>query len=357
MAPRPRRYLPHGFQEKATPDGRTYWIDFRPLPPSWLAPADVRANNPDLFSEDDCKSVSDIKTPLALENVRLPKGVERHYTPSGSVYYVDSRPRASWVDPRTVDFNIDTEREEYAQNSTMLFTGGEYLEPPPDAHIEFRLLMDLTKWRLAQSLSGYPDSRIDEVDTLIEMLNARISACPDLNKLKPMGGAFIRACYRHISSEADMTAYGPSNKANLTPETPTYAWLAFKFIMYAILLGAPLNYAHRLKKADWVQWSSRHRWTDQQRALDGFLKSLTNEWNLINLTAALLLSAAVGLLTVEGLSTISQTAILIALIMALAALVMSVTFVWRYQRQLTNIHDLRKIMASTDRSTFTSHSR
>ncbi|EUC66098.1 hypothetical protein RSOL_506670 [Rhizoctonia solani AG-3 Rhs1AP] len=26
---------------------------------------------------------------------------------------------------------------------------------------------------------------------------------------------------------------------------------------------------------------------------------------------------------------------------------MSVTFVWRYQRQLTNIHDLRKIMAST----------
>ncbi|KEP52128.1 putative transmembrane protein [Rhizoctonia solani 123E] len=57
--------------------------------------------------------------------------------------------------------------------------------------------------------------------------------------------------------------------------------------------------------------------------------------------------AAVGLLTVEGLSTISQTAILIALTTALASLVMSVTFVWRYQRQLTNIHDLRKIMAST----------
>ncbi|KAF8758859.1 hypothetical protein RHS01_03071, partial [Rhizoctonia solani] len=307
MAPRPRRYLPHGFQEKATPMA----VHIGLTSDHSLILAGTRRY---------------IKTPLALENVRLPKGVERHYTPSGSVYYVDSRPRASWVDPRTVDFNIDTEREEYAQNSTMLFTGGEYLEPPPDAHIEFRLLMDLTKWRLAQSLSGYPDSRIDEVDTLIEMLNARISACPDLNKLKPMGGAFIRACYRHISSEADMTAYGPSNKANLTPETPTYAWLAFKFIMYAILLGAPLNYAHRLKKADWVQWSSRHRWTDQQRALDGFLKSLTNEWNLINLTVGVrhilkaklntdvaavgsfttFVSAAVGLLTVEGLSTISQ---------------------------------------------------
>ncbi|CAE6431909.1 hypothetical protein BN14_00029 [Rhizoctonia solani AG-1 IB] len=351
MAPRPRRYLPHGFQEKTTPDGRTYWLSFRPLPPSWLPPVDVRADHPKLFPDDDCESAEDINAPFALEHIQLPKGVERHYTPSGSVYYVDSRPRASWIDPRTVDFTIDTEREDYARNSTILFTGGEYLEPPPDAHIEFRLLMDLTKWRIAQSLSGYPDSRIDEVDTLIEMLNARISACPDLNKLKPMDGAFIRACYRHISSEADMASYGPSNKTNLEPSTPTYAWLTFKFIMYTILLGVPLTYAHRLGKADWVQWSSRHRWTDQQRALDGFLKSLTNEWNLINLTAALLLSAAVGLLTVEGLSTISQTATLIALTMALASLVMSVTFVWRYQRQLTNIHDLRKIMASTRHST------
>ncbi|CAE6434095.1 unnamed protein product [Rhizoctonia solani] len=290
MAPRPRRYLPHGFQEKTTPDGRTYWISFRPLPPSWLPPADVCADNPKLFPEGDYESVSDIKVPFAPEDIRLPKGVERHYTPSGSVYYVDSRPRASWADPRTVDFTIDTEREDYTRNSTILFTGGDYLEPPPDAHIEFRLLMDLTKWRVAQSLSGYPDSRIDEVDTLIEMLNARISACPDLNKLKPMDGAFIRACYRHISSEADMASYGPSNKANLEPSTPTYTWLVFKFIMYAIMLGIPHNYAHRLRKADWVQWSSRHRWTDQQRALDGFLKSLTNEWNLINLTAALLLS-------------------------------------------------------------------
>ncbi|CAE6503141.1 unnamed protein product [Rhizoctonia solani] len=343
MSPRPRRYLPHGFQEKTTPDGHTYWISFRPLPPSWLPPADVCADNP----EDDCESMSDVKGPFSQEEIRLPKGVEKHYTPSGSVYYVDSRPRASWVDPRTVDFTIDTEREEYVQNSTLLFTEGEYVEPPPEAHIEFRLLMDLTKWRVAQSLSGYPDARVDEVDTLIGMLNSRISACPDMNKLKPMDGAFIKACYRHISSEADMASYGPSKKANLEPNTPTYTWLIFKFLMYAILLGVPHNYAHRLRKTDWVQWSSRHRWTDQQRALDGFLKSLTNEWNLINLTAALLLSAAVGLLTVEDLSTISQVAILIALTTALASLVMSVTFVWRYQRQLTNIHDLRKIMAST----------
>ncbi|KAJ1310463.1 hypothetical protein OPQ81_007196 [Rhizoctonia solani] len=293
---------------------------------------------------DDYESISDTKVSFAPEDIQLPKGVEKHYTPSGSVYYVDSRPRVSWVDPRTIDFTIETERDEYFQNSALLFTGGEYLEPPPDAHIEFRLLTDLTKWRIAQSLSGYPDARIDEVDTIIGMLNSRISACPDLNKLKPMDGAFIRACYRHISSEADLASYGPSNKAKLDPNTPTYVWLVFKFIMYAILLGVPHNYAHRLKKADWVQWSSRHRWTDQQRALDGFLKSLTNEWNLINLTAALLLSAAVGLLTVDGLSTVSQTAILIALTTALASLVMSVTFVWRYQRQLTNIHDLRKIM-------------
>lgn len=56
--------------------------------------------------------------------------------------------------------------------------------------------------------------------------------------------------------------------------------------------------------------------------------------------------AAVGLLTVNNLSPASQTATLMALTMALASLVMSVTFVWRYQRQLSNIHDLRKIMVS-----------
>lgn len=52
------------------------------------------------------------------------------------------------------------------------------------------------------------------------------------------------------------------------------------------------------------------------------------------------------MLTVNDLSTASQAAILIALVTALASLVLSVTFVWRYQRQLSNIHDLRKIMAS-----------
>ncbi|CUA72215.1 hypothetical protein RSOLAG22IIIB_00878 [Rhizoctonia solani] len=223
MTPKPRRYLPHGFQEKTTPDGRTYWISFRPLPPSWLPPADVRADHPNMFPEQDCESVSDTKEPSVHEEIRLPKGVEKHYTPSGSVYYVDSRPRASWVDPRTVDFTIESEREEFVQKSRLIFTGESNIEPPPEAHIEFRLLMDLTKWRVAQSLSGYPDARIDEVDTLIEMLNSRIGACPNLNKLKPMDGAFIKACYRHISSEADMASYGPSKKANLDPSTPTYA--------------------------------------------------------------------------------------------------------------------------------------
>ncbi|KAB5595260.1 hypothetical protein CTheo_1338 [Ceratobasidium theobromae] len=339
MTSRPRRQLPHGFQEKTTPDGRTYWIDFRPQPPSWLPPADVRADNPMNYLESHS-----YKSSTESSDIHLPKGVTKHYTPSGSVYYVDSRPRACWVDPRTVDFAIDAEREGYTQNSEVLFTGGEILEPPPEAHIEYRLLMDLTKWRVAQCLSGYPDTRVDEVDILINMLNARIGANSNIHQLKPMDAAFIKACYKHISSEAGLASYGPSKVAKLEELTPSFSWRVLRIFIYIILLGVPRNYARRLMKADWVQWSSRHRWTDQQRALDGFLKSLTNEWNLINLTAALLLSAAVGLLTVNNLSPASQTATLMALTMALASLVMSVTFVWRYQRQLSNIHDLRKIM-------------
>ncbi|QRV86721.1 HlyD domain-containing protein [Ceratobasidium sp. AG-Ba] len=345
MPPRqPRRYLPHGFEEKRTPDGRTYWINYRPLPPSWLPPADVMADFPNLYVAEDADSAADVKTSGSFKEIILPKGVQRHYTPSGTVYYVDARPRASWVDPRTVDFSIDKERDTYAQTCEVLFTHGEFLEPPPETHIEFRLLSDLTKWRVAQSLSGYPDARVDEVDIIINMLNARIGSVPNIHQLKPMDGAFIRACYKHISSEAEMSSYGPSKAARAVPPSASIAWRLFEIFAYCLLLGVPATYARRLQKADWVQWSSRHRWTDQQRALDGFLKSLTGEWNLINLTAALLLSAAVGMLTVNDLSTISQTAILIALVTALASLIMSVTFVWRYQRQLSNIHDLRKIM-------------
>ncbi|KAG8760783.1 hypothetical protein FRC12_009505, partial [Ceratobasidium sp. 428] len=345
MPPRPpRRYLPHGFEEKRTPDGRTYWIDYRPLPPAWLPPADVANDFPKIYMENDTDSAADVKTSFATKELKLPKGVQKHYTPSGSVYYVDARPRASWTDPRSVDFTIERERDAYTEACEVLFTDGEFLEPPPEVHIEFRLLSDLTKWRTAQALSGYPDARVDEVDILINMLNARIGCVQNIHQLKPMDGAFIRACYKHISSEAELASYGPSKTTRLEPPAPSIAWKLFKFITYAILLGVPSTYARRLQKADWVQWSSRHRWTDQQRALDGFLRNLTTEWNLINLTAALLLSAAVGMLTVNDLSTASQTAILIALVTALASLIMSVTFVWRYQRQLSNIHDLRKIM-------------
>ncbi|KAG9102974.1 hypothetical protein FRC06_000623 [Ceratobasidium sp. 370] len=269
----PRRYLPHGFEEKRTPDGRSYWINYYPLPPSWLPPADVAAEFPNLYMENDGDSAADVRTSIATKDIKLPKGVQRHYTPSGSVYYVDTRPRASWTDPRTVDFSIDRERDAYTRTCEILFSNAEIL-----------------------------------------------------------------------ASEAELASYGPSKAARPDPPSPSILWQLFQIVTYCILLGVPTTYARRLQKADWVQWSSSHRWTDQQRALDGFLKSLTTEWNLINLTAALLLSAAVGMLTVNDLSTASQTAILIALVTALASLIMSVTFVWRYQRQLSNIHDLRKIM-------------
>jgi hypothetical protein len=172
MAPRiPHRYLPHGFEEKRTPDGRTYWIDYRPLPPSWLPPADVAADFPKIYLESDSDTAADVKTSFATESIKLPKGVQKHYTPSGSVYYVDSRPRATWTDPRTVDFNIDRERESFASSCEVIFAKGEFLgeqalpryphvsplsivEPPPEVHIEFRLLMDLTKWRVGMFAAG-----------------------------------------------------------------------------------------------------------------------------------------------------------------------------------------------------------
>lgn len=36
----------------------------------------------------------------------------------------------------------------------------------------------MSNWETAQSLSGYPDTRVDEVDVLINMLNTRIGMGP-----------------------------------------------------------------------------------------------------------------------------------------------------------------------------------
>ncbi|KAG9081343.1 hypothetical protein FS749_007732, partial [Ceratobasidium sp. UAMH 11750] len=77
--------------------------------------------------ENDNDSAADVKTSIAAKDIKLPKGVQRHYTPSGSVYYVDARPRASWTDPKTVDFTIDRERDAYARTCEILFSDGEFL--------------------------------------------------------------------------------------------------------------------------------------------------------------------------------------------------------------------------------------
>ncbi|KAG8738734.1 hypothetical protein FRC10_006569 [Ceratobasidium sp. 414] len=345
MPPRQvRRYLPHGFEEKRTPDGRSYWINYYPLPPSWLPPADVAADFPNLYMENDNESAADVKTPVTAKDIKLPKGVQRHYTPSGSVYYVDARPRASWTDPRTVDFNIDKERDAYAKTCEILFSDGEFLGTfsPPVLHNHRRngapvchSLTSISTTVLTLTSSGFECNYTVNIETELYP----IGSVQNIHQLKPMDSAFLyfAAPPTHwvffTASEAELASYGPSKAARLEPPSPSIIWRLFQIVTYCILLGVPTTYARRLQKADWVQ-----------RALDGFLKSLTTEWNLINLTAALLLSAAVGMLTVNDLSTTSQTAILIALVTALASLIMSVTFVWRYQRQLSNIHDLRKIM-------------
>ena len=123
------RHLPHGFVEKRTPDGRNYWINYRPSFPSWLPPSDILCASPKFPAggETDSIGTDDVKNSLATESIVLPKGVERHYTPSGPAYYIDMRPRASWIDPRTVDFTIDRERLDYANTCNLLITEGEPL--------------------------------------------------------------------------------------------------------------------------------------------------------------------------------------------------------------------------------------
>ncbi|KAG8891283.1 hypothetical protein FRC00_013973, partial [Tulasnella sp. 408] len=115
-------------------------------------------------------------------------------------------------------------------------------------------------------------------------------------------------------------------------------------IVFVLLLGVPGNYKRRLGRADWIQWASSKRWTDQQQAMDGFLRSMISEWNLMILLSTLILSTSVGFLAINDLPTIAETTILISLVFSLASIVLDAAFVWRYQRQLTNNFDMRSVM-------------
>ncbi|KAG8927763.1 hypothetical protein FRC02_007794 [Tulasnella sp. 418] len=119
---------------------------------------------------------------------------------------------------------------------------------------------------------------------------------------------------------------------------------AIKPLVYAIMLGIPANYRRRLGRAEWIQWASSRRWTDQQKAMDGFLKSLVDEWNIIILLSTLFLSASVGFLTVGNIGRIAEATVLISLIFSLSGIILSVVLVWRYQRQLSNNYDMQAVM-------------
>jgi hypothetical protein len=70
-----RKHLPHGFDQHEAPDDRTFWVDYRPRPPTWTDPR------------------SDPDQPL-------PPGWEECISPDGTPFFVQKGPRITWEDPR-----------------------------------------------------------------------------------------------------------------------------------------------------------------------------------------------------------------------------------------------------------------
>jgi len=117
-----------------------------------------------------------------------------------------------------------------------------------------------------------------------------------------------------------------------------------KPVIYFLLLGIPSNYQRRISRADWVQWASSKRWIDQRENFGAFMNSLVSEWNLINLISTLFFSATVGFLSINELTVIPVAATLISMMFSMGSLTMSVSLIWRYQRQLTQVTEMRTIM-------------
>ncbi|KAG8877046.1 hypothetical protein FRB97_003760 [Tulasnella sp. 331] len=317
-------------ESRVDPDGRVFWIDYRPLPASW----------------DD---------PRSNLNEALPDGVHSHVTPDGRPFFLDGRPRLSWTKPREYGDDI---REEDPQSKTTtpsltasanmrerIDTGSTKVpsalesrrrtgSPDSQLHAELQLLMELTRWRLAHLLSGYPDSRVTDVDAMITILRTRINAFPDINDLRPLESWFINGVHKVISSQPNMNFLQPTQSGKMdisSAKVPIYIRLAQSRLLVLFAF-------------DLLQWVSSKRWVEQQQAMDGFLKDLVAEWNLMILLSTLILSASVAFLSVENLGATTEATILISLVFSLASITVDVAFVWRYQRQLTNNFDMQAVM-------------
>ncbi|KDQ17880.1 hypothetical protein BOTBODRAFT_52716 [Botryobasidium botryosum FD-172 SS1] len=336
--PPAQTHLPHGVEEKETPDGKRYWIDYRPSKPSW----------------DD---------PRASSGDPLPPGVERYITPDGVPYFVNRSPRVTWMDPRSRPARPQGKYENASEKSMVSSDLGRDLEGKEDvprsyltlpspgplpvtAHVEYALLMDLTRWRFAQVLSGYPDARSADVDTIILLLKTRLKVA-DPSVLEPIEDSYIQACRTLISSEPNLNLFAIPGSKEGTPQggiSELSFWGMLKPTIYFLLLGIPSSYQRRISRADWVQWASSKRWIDQRENFGAFMNSLISEWNLINLISTLFFSATVGFLSINELAMIPAAATLISMMFSMGSLTMSVSLIWRYQRQLTQVTEMRTIM-------------
>ncbi|KDQ17924.1 hypothetical protein BOTBODRAFT_29236 [Botryobasidium botryosum FD-172 SS1] len=238
-------HLPHGVEEKTTPDGRTFWVDHRPGKPTW---EDPRSHSSD----------------------PLPPGVEQHITPDGVPFFINRNPRVTWSDPRT---SARPAQAPARKDSSAHFTekaGKDIYEDekedlvlpqacpmPAVADAEHVLLMRMTRWRMSQVLSGYPDGRTDDVDTIISLLSTRLNI-PGASTMDTMDESCIDLCYNLISSEPtlDYSMIPPRGRKISRGKNvpgPHGIWAIICPWIYLFLLGIPRNYQWRLSKADWVQ--------------------------------------------------------------------------------------------------------
>jgi len=75
MENHPAYELPGGVEYQVDPEGRRFWIDRRPQPPSWTDPRRDQVPN---------------------------ELVDVHTTPDGNTFYIDRTPRITWEEPKDI---------------------------------------------------------------------------------------------------------------------------------------------------------------------------------------------------------------------------------------------------------------
>ncbi|PIL37278.1 hypothetical protein GSI_00971 [Ganoderma sinense ZZ0214-1] len=118
-----------------------------------------------------------------------------------------------------------------------------------------------------------------------------------------------------------------------SPQESFMTKMLLQVIIHGPFFGIPQTYLAHIKKAS----EFRGHLAGLRQSWESYTRQLVQEYSDFILIATVLLSATVGLLTINDIETVARAAALVAAFASLSSMTVGVFFVWRHQRSNTEM--------------------